>query len=202
MPPRFIAKQLSYPTGFLGYLIGKLMNRHNAKMNAFAIRQLELTPMDRVLEIGFGGGVTLPSLIDGTAFISGVDRSGDMVKRAKVKYAAAVMAGHADFRQGSVEALPYEAGTFGKIYIANSIYFWSSLDVGFSEIYRVLSPGGRVVIAFLPKDRMDRMGFPMDIFTSRAPGDVIAALAGAGFKNMRIERPEPATAWNVIVATR
>ena len=62
--PRFVARQLSHPKGFLGRIFGRLMNRHNANMNAFAIRQLELTSSDRVLEIGFGGGVTLQRLIE------------------------------------------------------------------------------------------------------------------------------------------
>ena len=63
MPPRFIARQLSHPTGFVGRIMGLLMNRLNAKLNAFVLRQLDLAPSDRVLEIGFGGGVTLPCLI-------------------------------------------------------------------------------------------------------------------------------------------
>lgn len=46
------------------------------------------------------------------------------------------------------------------------------------------------------------MGNPADIFTSRAPDDVIAALTTAGFRDVRVERPEPTTRWNVIVATR
>jgi len=75
-------------------------------------------------------------------------------------------------------------------------------EEGSEEIHRVLSPGGRVVLGFLPKEWMDRMGNPMDIFTSRAPDDVIAALTTAGFKDVRVERPEPTTPWNVIVATR
>ena len=202
MPPRFIARQLSHPTGFVGQLMARLMNRTNAKMNAFAVRQLELSPLDRVLEIGFGGGVTLPTLIAGAAFVGGVDRSRDVVGRAKARFSEAVHAGRADFREGSVEALPFEAASFGKVCTVNTVYFWSSLDTGFAEIHRVLSPGGRLVIGFLPKDRMDRMGMPTDIFTSRTPDDVIAALAKAGFQGMRVERPEPTTPWNVIVASR
>ena len=46
------------------------------------------------------------------------------------------------------------------------------------------------------------MGMPADIFTSRAPGEVIAALGKTGFADVRVERSEPTTAWNVIVATR
>jgi protein-L-isoaspartate O-methyltransferase len=37
--------------------MGRLMNRHNAKLNAFAVQQLNLTSSDRVLEIGSGDTV-------------------------------------------------------------------------------------------------------------------------------------------------
>ena len=201
MPPRFIARQLSCPTGFFGRIMGRLMNRLNAQLNAFAVRQLDLTPSDRVLEIGFGGG-SLPSLIAAAAFVGGVDRSRDMVGRAKARFSKAVSAGRADFREGNVEELPFEASSFEKVCTVNTVYFWSSLDAGFTEIRRVLSPGGSVVIGFLPKERMDRMGMPADIFTSRSPVDVIAALGKVGFTDVRVERSEPAAPWNVIVATR
>lgn len=59
-----------------------------------------------------------------------------------------------------------------------------------------------MAVGFLPKERMDRMRTPADIFASRAPADISAALAKAGFAGMRVERPQPATPWNVIVATR
>ena len=202
MAPRFIARQLSRPTGLFGRIMGRLMNRHNAKLNSYAVRQLELTPSDRVLEVGFGGGVSLPSLIASAAFVGGVDRSRDMVRRAKAMFSEAVSAGRADFREGNVEELPFEASSFGKVCTVNTIYFWSSLDAGFAEIRRVLLPGGRVVVGFVPKERMDRMGMPADIFTSRAPNDVVAALRKAGFSDVRIERPKPTTPWNVMVATR
>ena len=71
MPPRIVARQLSHPQGFLGRIIRLLMNRTNAQLNAFAIRQLQLKATDRVLEIGFGGGATLPKLLAGAAFVAG-----------------------------------------------------------------------------------------------------------------------------------
>jgi arsenite methyltransferase len=156
------------------------MNRTNAKINIFAARQLELAPSDRVLEVGFGGGAALRSLIDSGAFVGGVDRSPDMVEQAKVRFSEAVRIGRVDFRLGSIETLPFEAASFGKLYTVNTIYFWRSLDAAFAEIHRVLSPGGRVVVGFVPKERMERMGMPVDIFTARDPDDVIAALGKAG----------------------
>jgi len=202
MPPRFLSRQLSHPSGLLARLTGRLMNRGNAKMNAFAVRQLELDPSDHVLEVGFGGGVTLPALLDVVSFVGGVDRSREMVEWARARFSAAVAAGRADFRQGSVEAIPFEAASFGKACTVNTVYFWRSLDAGFSEFHRVLSPGGRLIVGFLPKEWMDRMGHPADIFTSRTSDEVIAAISKSGFRDVHGERPEPTTRWNVIVATR
>lgn len=202
MTARFIARQLSHPVGVLGRIMGYLMNRTNAKMNAFAAQQLELKPVDRILEIGFGGGVNLPFLIQNAAFVAGVDRSRDVVARAKARFSNLVMAGRATFREGNVEELPFEPSSFGKVCTVNTVYFWSSLDAGFQEIHRVLSPGGRVVVGFLPKEWMDRMAMPVNIFTARTPDEVIAALTKTGFNSIRVERPKPTTAWNVIVATR
>ncbi|HVT37413.1 MAG TPA: class I SAM-dependent methyltransferase [Gemmatimonadaceae bacterium] len=202
MPPRFVARQLARPTGIFGRLMGKLMNRHNARLNAFAVQQLELRPSDRVLEIGFGGGVTLRQLVKDAAFVGGIDRSGDAVRWAKAAFSAPATARRVDFREGSVEAIPFEAASFDKVCTVNSVYFWPSLDAGFTEIRRVLSPSGRVAVGFLPKVWMDQMGFPVDIFTTRSPEEVLAALANTGFREARITRPEPTTRWNVIVATR
>jgi hypothetical protein len=43
---------------------------------------------------------------------------------------------------------------------------------------------------------------PTDIFTTRAPADVVAALETAGFRNVQVTRPEPATEWVAVVASR
>lgn len=202
MPPRLVALQLSNPKGFMGRLMGRLMNLSNAGINKFAVRKLDLKPDDRVLEIGFGGGVTLPFLLRVASFVAGVDRSPDVIKRAKARFSDAMRARRADFRVGTVEALPFEASSFDKVCTVNTVYFWTSLELGFAEIFRVLSPGGRVVVGFLPKEKMDRMDMPTDIFTTRAPDDVIAALNKEGFIDVHGERPASTTPWIVIVGTR
>jgi SAM-dependent methyltransferase len=178
------------------------MNYHNAKLNAFAVYQLQVTPSDRILEIGFGGGVNLPALLARAAFVAGVDRSEDMVTRAAAMYSGPMKAGRAAFRVGSVEALPFESGIFKKVCTVNTVYFWSSLARAFAEIHRVLAPGGRAVVGFLPKQWMDRLRMPEDIFTARTSEEVIAATSAAGFEGVSVERPGAETAWNVIVGTR
>ncbi len=202
MPPHFIARQLSRPTGLLGKLVVAVMNRYNAKVNAYALEMLHLTSSDRVLEIGFGGGLNIPYLLDHAGFVMGVDRSPDVVRNAKTKFAAAAESGKASFREASIEALPFESETFDKICTVNTIYFWNSLDHGFEEIFRVLSPGGTVAVGFLPKHWMDKGDFPSDIFSPRTPEEVIVALERAGFTQVHITRPHETTRWNVVLASR
>ena len=92
MPPRLIARQLAQPSGVLGRFVGGLMNLHNAGMNAFALELLAARPADRVLEIGFGGGVALARLVGEAAFVAGLERSHDAVEWARRRHAQAVRA--------------------------------------------------------------------------------------------------------------
>jgi SAM-dependent methyltransferase len=202
MTPRFIARQLSRPTGIAGAIIGHLMNRGNAKMNHFALEQLKVNTTDRVLEIGFGGGIILSPLVENAGFVVGLDRSPDVIRRAGRRFARARAGSRAAFHEGEVEAIPFDASSFEKVITVNTVYFWKSLDQGFRECYRVLASTGLLVVGFLPKDRMDRMGMPTDIFTSRTPEQMVAAIETAGFANVRIEKPRASTAWMIIVAAR
>jgi ubiquinone/menaquinone biosynthesis C-methylase UbiE len=202
MPPRIVSRQLSHPVGILGRVIGRLMNRHNARMNAFAVRQLALRSTDRVLEVGFGGGAALPALLERAGLVTGIDRSAEMVRWARSRFRAEASAGRADFREAAVETIPFPAAAFDKAYTVNTVYFWRSLAEGFDELHRVVAPGGRVVVGFLPKPWMDRLGHAADIFTSRTTDDVVGAMRSSGFHDVRIERPAPSTSWNVAIAIR
>lgn len=202
MAPRFIAKQLSWPAGFGGWLVRAGMNRGNARLNSYALDQLQLVPEDRVLEVGFGGGAALPRLVLGASFVCGVDRSQDVTSAAARKFADAVRAGRAEFHVGAVEKLPLRDATFDKALSVHTVYFWESLKAGSSELARVLTPGGRIVLGFLPKARMDRMNMPADIFTPREPDEIIAALQGVGFNETELRKPNTETAWAVATGVR
>lgn len=201
MAPRFVAKQLSRPTGLGGALIRTLMNRGNARLNGYAIDQLRLSREDSVIEIGFGGGVALPPLLSRAAFVCGVDRSPDVVEAASRRFSNPVRAGRAEFRLGAVESLPSPDGAFDKALSVNTVYFWDSLEGGAREIARVLKREGRVVLGFVPKAKMDRMNMPTDIFTAREPDDVAAALRNAGFGEVEVRQPRD-TGWMVATGKR
>jgi ubiquinone/menaquinone biosynthesis C-methylase UbiE len=178
------------------------MNRGNARLNSYALDQLRLVPEDRVLEVGFGGGAALSRLLHGASFVCAVDRSQDVVSAAVRRFADAVRAGRAEFRVGTVEKLPLEGAIFDKALSVHTVYFWQSLSAGSAEMARVLAPGGRIVLGFLPKQHMARMNMPADIFTPREPGEIIAGLQDAGFSETEVRRPNPETAWAVATGVR
>ncbi|QKD03511.1 class I SAM-dependent methyltransferase [Mesorhizobium loti] len=202
MAPRFLAKQLSWPSGVGGWLVRAGMNRGNARLNSFAIDQLQLVSEDRAVEVGFGGGPLLPLFLRRAAFVCGVDRSQDVVDAAARRFADTVRAGRAEFRLGTVENLPVPDATFDKALSVHTVYFWEGLGAGAAELARVLKPGGRVVLGFLPKAHMDRMKMPADIFTPREPDEVIAALQDAGFDDTEVRRQSLETAWLVATGVR
>lgn len=178
------------------------MNRGNARLNNYALDQLQLGPEDRVVEVGFGGAPILPHLLQRAAFVCGVDRSQNAVGAAARRFGDAVRARRAEFRVGMVENLPLPDATFDKGLSVHTVYFWQSLRTGSAELARIIRPSGRVVLGFPPKAHMDRMNMPADIFTPREPDEVITALNDAGFSDTELRRPSPETAWVIATGVR
>jgi ubiquinone/menaquinone biosynthesis C-methylase UbiE len=200
MAPRIIARNLANPDGFIGRFVMGLMNHHNAAINRFAVERLQLRADDRVLEIGFGGGLTIPLILSKAHSVVGVDRSRTAVEAARRAFGDQVSAGRAEFHDGSAEALPAPDAAFDKACTVNTIYFWASLERGFAEIRRVLAPGGRLAVGFLPDEPMSRLKMPADVFTLRSEAEVTGALERVGFSQVTAARPDANTPWVAVTA--
>ena len=198
MPPRFVAEQLAHPRGIRGWLVRRGMNRGNARANAFAVDQLDLHSGDEVLEVGFGGGVNVQRLLNSGAVVTGIDRSSDAVRAANRQFARARSAGRASFQLGQVESLPFADGSFSKAITVHTVYFWTSLERGFGELYRCLKPNGVMVVGFVPKAQMDRMGMPADLFTPREPEGLLEAALEAGF-SVEARRTDGSEPWMALI---
>jgi ubiquinone/menaquinone biosynthesis C-methylase UbiE len=78
--------------------------------------------------------------------VTGVDMTQEMLAKARAA-AAEMKATNVEFVEGEVETLPFEAETFDVVISNGVIDLVPDKDAVFSEIHRVLRPGGRIQIA-------------------------------------------------------
>lgn len=99
---------------------------------------------DRVLEAGCGTGVLAREVIhrvrpDGS--VTGLDLSESMLSVARG------LCPEVDFRQGNAMDLPFDDGSFDVVIASFMLMFVPEPARAVSEFWRVLRPGGRLVIA-------------------------------------------------------
>ncbi len=182
--PTLLARQGRSPSGLLGHLIGRIMARETHAANLIALELLDLASHDRVVEIGFGHGRTLAAaackVTEG--HLAGVDPSEIMLRIAQGANARTLRTGRMDLRLGVSERLPYDAGGFTKAYAVHTIYFWRHPERDLAEILRVLTPGGRLVLGYRPREDASFVrDFPAEIYHIHAIEAVEHAVAAAGF---------------------
>jgi SAM-dependent methyltransferase len=149
LPPAELVRQLGKPEGAVGVDVARRMNALNARINEAVYDRLDLAAGMRVLEIGFGNGRLLPSLMrraDDLNYV-GVDVSPTMVKEAQQFNAALVAEGRAAFHLADAERLPVADASFDRILAVNVIYFWRDPTRPLAEIRRALKSDGVSVIA-------------------------------------------------------
>jgi SAM-dependent methyltransferase len=187
-----LGSQFARPRGLLGQLVARLMRRGNAPLNLWMVELLEVTPQDRVLEVGFGPAVALTELIarasDG--FVAGVDASELMVRQALSRHANAIATGRLEIRQGDAGSLPYDDATFDKVCGTHVVYFWVDAPATARELRRLLRPGGTLALAYQEQDRMpprNAAGLTRAGARLFGPGEVEAVVRAAGFEDVRVE---------------
>lgn len=110
---RRITSQFAGPHGPAAPVVAALMNRTNRGLNTAAIDALDLRGEERVLDVGFGGGVGLAialNRINDDGRVVGVERSADMIARARSRFAGALDAGRLQLAEGTVENIPLPDG--------------------------------------------------------------------------------------------
>ena len=125
-----------------------------------AVRELadESRPM-KVLDVACGTGdftIEIAKKVAKGSEVIGVDISEGMIAVGKEKIAKNNI--NAAMVVADCEALPYDEGTFDRISVGFGVRNFEHLELGLSEMYRVLTPGGKLVILELsvPSNRFIR----------------------------------------------
>jgi arsenite methyltransferase len=157
-------------------------------MNALAMSCLGLERDDWVLEVGFGGGALLRSLLLGTrGEVFAADISDALISRAKERFARDVRRGRLHLLRASAETLPLPPETVTRAVSVNSLYFWPDPAAAMAELARVMKPGGRLAIVFEPAAELRKWPGHRFGFRLFEPAEVKALMETAGFAGV-VER--------------
>ncbi len=105
---------------------------------------------EHCLEIGCGGGRLLERALAAGATCVGVDHSADMLALTRDRNLVAIERGSLELELSDAADLPWRADTFSVVVCANTFFFVEEPECMLNEAARVLTPGGRLVIATVP----------------------------------------------------
>ncbi|MGM0806113.1 MAG: class I SAM-dependent methyltransferase [Bacillota bacterium] len=146
----FIDQNYQTPKGLVGTYIVKKMVRQHKPETEWTIGLLELQDQDHVLELGCGAGYAIQMITDRYLVkeIVGIDLSATAIRSATSRNKKTMNNERTKLIQANFNDLPFPDKMFNKVFSIQTIYFWDDINTIVSEIYRVLMPGGMVVITF------------------------------------------------------
>jgi ubiquinone/menaquinone biosynthesis C-methylase UbiE len=166
------------------------MDHANAVPLAEAIEVVKALQPNDILEIGFGSGRGIVGLLRACpeSRLCGVDGSADMVARASARLArAAPPASKVQLVRARADALPWGAETFDCALAVNVAYFFGRAGDEMAEIFRVLRPGGHLVVYVTRSDAMARWPFASrETHRHFDNGELRALFDDAGFGGITI----------------
>jgi arsenite methyltransferase len=198
-----VAGQLRMPHGVLAPLAARSLNKRNADLIRDAVEALDVGPGQSVLDVGFGGALSLRLLLHrvGDGRVYGIDPSAEMVRRAARLLAGDVRRGRLVVRTGTATAIPFGDGTFDRVLTSQTVYFWTDVPAGLDEIHRVLAPDGRCALAMMPRPVQESLGFAQRGYNLVSHADLGRWLAGSGFVRVIPPPCGPRSRW-VLVARK
>jgi demethylmenaquinone methyltransferase/2-methoxy-6-polyprenyl-1,4-benzoquinol methylase len=119
-----------------------------------AIKLLKDLQPKQILDIATGtGDFAIESLKLNPEHVTGVDISEGMLKVGREKLKKRKLDDRITLTSGDSENLPFEDNKFDAIIVAFGVRNFENLEKGLSEMFRVLRPGGKVVVLEFSKPK-------------------------------------------------
>ena len=171
-----------------------------------AIREMQLQPGQRVLEVGVGTGLTLP-LYSPAQTILGIDYSPPMLAQAQRRLARMGHPAHLRLMRADAAQLPFEDASFDVVYAPYVISVVPDpVKVGL-ELRRVCRPAGRVVLLSHFQNEPTPAWFERLLAPLAAPlgfrSDLLLSplLASSGLRPLSIQAVNLPPIWKLVVCS-
>ncbi|WP_064091269.1 class I SAM-dependent methyltransferase [Rossellomorea aquimaris] len=178
-----LQKQFKRPKGIVGWVIGKVMEFDNRKINNWSINQLSIQNNDQILEVGFGPGYCIRRI--STKFpdttIHGVDISETMKEAAAKKNHQAILKGQVSLYVHDISKFELDRVQYDKIFSVNNYPLWTDKKSALSHLYNMLKTGGTIVITVQPRGDEEK-----DSRAQEYGESIYYALHEAGFKDITL----------------
>ena len=198
--------QTRKPEGFLGKMMLKGMNSGHARMAYWGFTHLPEIKPEKAADLGCGGGRNAGELLKKypEAHVTAIDYSDLSVEKAKEYNKAMIKAGRCTVKQGDVSDLQLPAESFDLATAFETIYFWPGLEKCFSQVARILKPGGYFMICN-ESDGTDPTSLKfekiIDGMKNYTTEDIEAALKAAGFSEVKSDH-HPSKPWITVFAKK
>ena len=133
---------------FLNHLLSLNIDKRWRRKAVAALDSSAHPAPTHILDVAIGTGDLAMELIrqHKADKITGIDVSAEMMRIGKDKIDKAGLNERISFRQASALQMPFEADTFDAVTCAYGVRNFADLDTGLREMYRVLRPGGQLMI--------------------------------------------------------
>jgi SAM-dependent methyltransferase len=141
------AEDLGYPAELLARVPETSCESFAGVANPFSLGVLD--PGEDVLDIGCGAGMdtlVAAQMVGADGYVTGIDMTPDMAAKAR-RSAAEMGLANVTIVDGSAEELPFADAGFDVVISNGVIDLIPDKEAVFSEIARVLRPGGRIQLA-------------------------------------------------------
>jgi cyclopropane fatty-acyl-phospholipid synthase-like methyltransferase len=182
---KLLGEQLRKPSGILGKLVAKMMDKRNKKYYLEIIDLLQLKKGDKILEIGYGPGQGIQMLAESEDDISiyGVDFSELMFKHASKRNKTYIANQKVKLQYGDLLSSDFINEKYDKIFCVNVIYFWDDLSQVFQKLLSMLNNRALFCIYMTSDEEFQNLSFAND-FCKYSIETVETELKNAGFSHV------------------